>query len=88
MKKKSLILHNNKAETEEFKRPNHPDFMTSSELKALEWSGVRQEKITGATEFWIGGEIVKLVTSEDIKINPKAIQLAHAELFGLYPENE
>ena len=86
MKKTNVLIKHN-AETEEFKRPNHPDFMTSSELKALEWSGVRQEKISGATEFWIGGEIVKLVTSEDIKLNPKAIQLAHAELFGLYPEN-
>lgn len=84
--KKSLVLFDPKAQTEEFKRPDHPDFMTSSELKAAKWSGVRQVQLTNCTEFWIEGECVKMVTQQDIKLNPKAIQLAHAELFGLYPE--
>lgn len=84
-KKKSLVLFDRNAKTEELKRPNHPDFMTMTELRALKWSGVRQEKIAKTTEFWIEGEIVKIVTQHDIRMNPKAIQAAHVELFGLHP---
>lgn len=49
-------MKNGKKE-EEFKRPDHNDFRTTSELKSLEFSGVRNNSITNEWEIWILGEI-------------------------------
>lgn len=46
-----------KAESLEFKRPDHPDFMDSSELKKKEFSGVRVNKISNEWEIWTVGEL-------------------------------
>ncbi len=70
--------------TESFKRPNHPDFMTSSELKKMEWTGVRQNEITREWEFWIVGEIKERV-HESVATPAKLLQV-HLDLFGLRGE--
>lgn len=70
--------------TESFKRPNHPDFMTSSELKKMEWTGVRQNEITREWEFWIVGEM-KVAIHESVATPAKLTQ-THLELFGLRGE--
>ena len=75
------IKHN--AKTESFKRPNHIDFMTSSELKKIEFTGVRENGITKDFEFWIKGGIVKTVSRTMISIDPDALVKAHAEVFKL-----
>lgn len=46
-------------ETEEVKRPDHPDFLDSFELKKLEWSGIRANKIVGRMEVWVLGTMLK-----------------------------
>lgn len=43
--------------TENFKRPDHPDFMDSSELKKKEFSGVRLNKISQEWEIWTVGDL-------------------------------
>lgn len=72
-------------ESEEFKRPNHPDFMTSSELKKAEWSGVRQNELSREWEFWIVGEIVRRVHEDVVIKDPHALTRAHMEIFGMVP---
>lgn len=40
-----------------FKRPDHPDFHTSSELKANQFSGVRQNSVAQEWEIWTLGDL-------------------------------
>lgn len=78
------ILHNlSKQKTEEEKRPNHPKFMTSSELAKIEWSGVRENKISGEYEFWILGEIKERVSGMAVAADPGILERKHRELFAL-----
>lgn len=70
--------------TESFHRPNHPDFMLSSELKATQWTGVRQNEITREWEFWIVGEVKK--TIPEAEAFPEVLAQAHIDLFGLRGE--
>lgn len=43
-------------EMEDFNRPNHADFMDSSELKKIEFSGLRHNSISDCMEIWVLGE--------------------------------
>lgn len=65
------------------KRPDHPDFMDSSELKKIQHSGVRNNRIGDCIELWVLGEVVKSVSFMEIKFNPNAFNDAYAEHFGL-----
>ena len=49
---------------EDFKRPDHPDFATSHELKAMNFTGVRHNKLTSVYEIWTHGDIRARVTDE------------------------
>lgn len=69
--------------TENFKRPDHTDFMTASELKAASFSGLRHNSITDDMEIWVLGEIKKIVTKWDQKSDPQALNKAYAEVFAL-----
>lgn len=68
---------------EDFQRPNHADFMDSSELKKKEFSGLRHNSLSDEAEVWIRGEVVKRVTRAEVAINPLAINRAFEEAFGL-----
>lgn len=70
-------------ESESFKRPDHPDFALTSELKKMEFSGTRVYKVTGDFEFWILGEIVKTVSKAEVERDPAALYKAHNEVFSL-----
>jgi hypothetical protein len=70
-------------ETESFKRPDHPDFALTSELKKQEFSGVRFYEATGDFEFWILGEVVKRVTKVAVELDPSLLYKAHNEVFQL-----
>lgn len=69
---------------EDFNRPNHPDFMTSSELAKIEFTGIRHNSITNDCEFWILGNLEKKVTKEEVLMNGTAISRAWEEIFGLH----
>ena len=78
------ILHNlRQSVTEEMKRSNHPDFATSSELKAKEWSGVRMNSITHDYEFWIAGSVAKTVSAAQFAMDKMILERTHIELFGI-----
>lgn len=68
---------------EDFKRPSHPDFLTTDELVKNKWSGMRMNSITGTFEIWLLGGIVKTVSLSDLDNNPHAVQDAIAETFLL-----
>lgn len=40
-----------------FKRPDHPDFHTSSELQKNQFSGVRQNNVAQEWEIWTLGDL-------------------------------
>ena len=84
-KHNNIIKHVSTWESENFKRPNHPDFMTSSELAKAEWTGVRQNEISREWEFWIVGEIKARIPEADA--TPEKLTQTHVELFGLRIEN-
>jgi hypothetical protein len=78
------ILYNlRQSVEEEYKRSNHPDFLTTSELKVREWSGVRKNSITDDYEFWVAGEIIKTVSLAAVKKDPFLLERTHIELFKI-----
>lgn len=78
-----FIAFDPKARTEEYKRSNHNDFATSSELKQREFTGWRENKLSMEYELWMKGEIVARVTFALVKINPHALEEAMVNYMGL-----
>lgn len=54
-------------ESEEYKRPSHRDFMTSSELRNDAFSGTRINSISGELELWVLGELRGSVGLNDVE---------------------
>lgn len=75
-----------KTKTESFKRPNHPDFMDSSELKKIRFSGVRQNQMALQWEFWILGNVERTVSFADVAKDSLALTRAHVDLFAMTPD--
>ena len=67
----------------DFKRPDHPDFMDSSELRKLEFSGVRANKLAQQMEIWILGEVVKSMSMAEVYLCPAKWENLYAEVFCL-----
>jgi hypothetical protein len=67
----------------EFKRPDHFDFKDSNELKKEEWSGIRKNSLNDYIEVWVLGEKKKDISPQMLTLNPRALQDAMQELFGL-----
>ena len=70
--------------TEDFKRPDHPDFMTSSELAKIHFSGIRHNSINDYMEFWIEGERRFDMSVMDFKFSPEKWEQEMANCLGLY----
>lgn len=81
-----LIKSPDKQQTENFKRPNHPDFWTTEECKKNKLSGIRQNKMMLQWEFWILGEVVRTVHFREVAADPYALTKAHLEVFHMVPE--
>lgn len=88
MKKLRVVNKDNiiipEGEMTDFNRPDHPDFMSSSELRAINFSGQRVNSITGNWELWIMGEVAKEVTVAQVKSDPQIINKAVEDAFGLH----
>lgn len=69
--------------TEEFKRPDHPDFMTAKELADINFSGQRMNSISNNAEIWLEGRLRYSISADDLQRNPRAIEMAMSELFQL-----
>lgn len=81
-KKTIPLVHSPKNQkTENFKRPDHPDFMTSSELKQIGFTGIRQNNLAVQWEFWVLGNVEKTVSFQDVARDSLALTRAHMEVF-------
>lgn len=80
----NIIKQFESADKEEFKRPDHKDFMTSSELKAAKFNGVRHNGITNDMEMWIEGEIKFIATPSERALDPSCWEKKFQEYFGIH----
>lgn len=69
---------------EDFNRPNHPDFLTSTELKQTQFTGIRHNSLNEACEIWLIGELMASISPEMMNLNMHAIDDAFAEVFSLH----
>lgn len=79
--KESIIVP--KGTIENFNRPNHPDFMVSSELKKEGFSGIRHNSLTDEAEIWLDGEIKATVSRAEVAFDPDALNKAFEKVFAL-----
>ena len=64
-------------------RPDHPDFMDASELKKIEFTGVRHNSLDDSIEMWLVGERKFYVSVAERQLDPEAFQKKYKELFNL-----
>ena len=69
---------------EDFKRPDHTDFMDASELRKVKFSGIRNNSIGMCTEIWINGDMTSSMLNMVIKADPKAWEDMIAKTFGCH----
>lgn len=79
-----VILFDPNAKTETYKRSDHNDFATASELRQRKFSGWRVNKLSMENELWVDGEIVRRVTAAQEALDPMACVKAQMEYFGLH----
>lgn len=81
--KHNPILNNIKKQfSGEMHRPDHTDFMTSSEFAATKRSGIRDNELGRQFEMWIVGECVFTVTYSEAIIDQDAWGKKSREYFG------
>lgn len=73
-----------KSRTPNYKRPSHPDFMDSAELKAIEFSGIRVNQLSRSVEIWTLGDCRAFVTAEEMLRDPDAVDKAYKEVFAFH----
>jgi len=71
------------SKSEEFKRPNHTDFQTSSELKKGKFSGVRYNSISDMQEIWVLGTLAGSMAMSEVAISPEKWEALYRDVFGL-----
>ena len=69
---------------DDFRRPDHPDFMTSSEFAGIHFTGVRHNSITDYMELWLVGEKKFELRTLDYKFNPEKWAKGYEEVFALH----
>ena len=69
--------------TEEFKRPDHTDFMTSSELQKAEFTGSRHNSLTDTIEIWVLGDLKLSKPYSWVRNNPDEWARLYGDTFGL-----
>jgi len=68
---------------EDFKRPDHTDFMTASELARIKFSGIRHNSITDFMELWVDGERKGDISSHNYVMYPERWAKIVSEAFAL-----
>lgn len=69
---------------EDFKRPLHADFATSSELKERQFSGIRINSITDEQELWTFGDMRFAVSLSELHRDPTIWDKKYEEAFKLH----
>jgi hypothetical protein len=67
----------------EDKRSSHPDFMTSSELKASSFSGIRFNTLTEEREIWIMGNLEGRMSEQEAQREPLKWHSLYESIFAM-----
>lgn len=67
----------------DFKRPNHADFLDSSELKKMEFSGIRHNNLIQTMEIWTLGDLRGSIPDHEVLLYPEKFNALYADIFGL-----
>lgn len=70
-------------EMEDFKRPDHNDFATSSELRDRSFSGVRNNELLQTREIWIEGNLAASMSIMEIGFRPESWEQLYRDVFRL-----
>lgn len=88
--RKKSIVHDNinmkapdKQITEEIRRPDHADYMTTAELKDMEFSGLRYNTLIETVEIWLLGNLERSISAPGCQPDPKKLNDAYIEVFGI-----
>lgn len=73
----------NKSKEPDFKRPNHADFMDSSELKKIQFSGIRHNSLINTMEIWTLGDLRGSMPDHEVMLYPEKFNTLYADIFGL-----
>lgn len=65
------------------KRSNHPDFMYSSELKKIQFTGIRHNSILDTYEIWTLGDLRASMSRLEAELNPERWEALYSSVFGL-----
>lgn len=65
-------------------RPNHPDAMDASELKKINFTGIRKNGMDRSIECWLEGEIKFYVSELENSLDPGSFARKYEEVFALY----
>ena len=68
---------------EDFQRPSHPDFLDSSELKKMEFSGIRENSITSEVEIWTVGDLRFHMSKALAEQKPEIFAEAYGRIFQI-----
>lgn len=72
-----------KIETADYKRSDHNDFATSSELRQRNYSGYRMNSITQTLEIWVRGILRAEVPAPNGQPDEDKVQEAFNRVFGV-----
>lgn len=71
-------------EMEDFKRPDHNDFSTASELAKKRFNGIRHNSISNDIEMWVMGEVVFSCSETERALAPGIWEKKFKDYFGLH----
>ena len=64
-------------------RPNHEDFKDSSELRKLNFSGIRNNTLSGYREVWMAGQVVAEMKEAEAQAFPQRWHALYEQVFLL-----
>ena len=64
-----------------------PNNHTRAWCRKTQFSGLRQDPILNNVEIWVMGKLAKEVSETARQFNPRAVEEAYAEVFGLDPNS-
>jgi len=72
-----------KIQTEDYRRSDHNDFATSSELAERRFNGYRMNAITSELEIWVYGVVRGRVPAPNGRADEEAVQREFNKIFGV-----
>jgi len=77
------IAQKPEGEIDDYRRSDHNDFKDSNELRKIEFSGQRVNKISGYIELWVFGEKVFEMPILEVAACPENWERAYEDVFAL-----